>query len=146
MLTHRHAHKGRHTYVGDQGQRSRELSGAELKGPTSAPIRLCEEPLLPADSRPSLSCWVTGQVWLFPAVTKWTQQFLPGPEEPEEQKGFLGFFFFSCDVHHHLLRGFRMRLLASSVFSSSDLSEAFSANFSFLSLWLALRRWRLRRR
>lgn len=38
------------------------------------------------------------------------------------------------EVHHYLLRGFRMLLLVSSLFSVSDLSEAFSANFSFLSL------------
>lgn len=91
MLTHRHAHKGRHTYVGNRGQRCREDSEAVLKRPTSALIRLSEEPLLPVESCPSVSSWVTGQAWLFPA-TYWTQQFLPGPREPEEQSFFCFFF------------------------------------------------------
>lgn len=119
---------------------------------------LSERLLLPVKIFSALSkqtCHSAGHAQLFLA-TNWTQQLLWGHGELH------GLFFWKREqpsaktdtspnqpwhgVHQNLLRGLRMLLLASSLFSVSDLSETFSVNLSFLSLWLAFRRWRRRRR
>lgn len=152
MLTCCHAHKGGHTYVCNQGQRSREHFRHYSRGTTSALIQLSEEPLLPVKIPRAVSCHLAGYFQPLTGLSNFCQvprsqrSFFSGHKHSTWGKMDMGANQLWRGVHHNLLRGFRMLLLESSLFSVSDLSEVFSASFSFLSLWLVLRRWRLRRR